>query len=762
MGVVFLAHDATLHRQVALKLLESPPDDVTARTRLLREARSAAALNHPSICTVYEVAESDGCAFIAMEYVDGRPLSDRLSEAPLPVHEALRYGIEAADALAYAHDHGVVHRDLKAANAIVTTTGRLKLVDFGLARREDALLADATTMASVAPTGVAVGTPYAMAPEQVRGSALDARIDIWALGVLLHEMVSGTKPFTAATTPELFSAILRDAPAPLPDAIPRALRSVIERCLEKEPERRYQSAHEVRRALEAILGGTIRPWANWRTPLRRHPQIAAAIAALAFVAVLVGTNAGGVRERLRGSPQTVDPIKLAVLPFENLTGDPEQEYFSDGLTEEMIAELGGLNPERLSVVARTSSMRYKHSDKSLDQIGRELAAGYVLEGSARREGERVRVTATLVRTHDQTRQWSQSFDREAAGILTLQSDVARGVATALAVRLLPGSQTRLDRERRVNPEAFEAYLKGAQSTYGMTRQSLETALGYFESARLKDPQYAPAYAGIAVTWVSRVAGGFVAPMEGTPTAKAAALKALELDDSLPIVHHALADVAMLEWNWQLAEQEYQKAIELNPSFPDSASLYGMLLVLLGRYDEGLAQGRRAIELDPLNGFYPIMYASGLHLARRYDDAIVNVRAGLRSLPDLPMAHCFLWFTLHAKGSSGREALTEAKGCFAQYDSEVQAALDRGYAEGGYRRGIIRATETITSQGIYASPVDIATFYLMAGDNERALEWLSRAVDIRDPNVGFVRDPNFDPLRGDLRFQALVRRIGLPN
>ena len=255
MGVVLLAHDATLHRQVAIKVLGSSADGETARARLLREARNAAALNHPNICTVYEVGEADGHAYIAMEYVDGRSLSDRLAESALPVEEALRYGIEAADALAYAHDHGVIHRDLKAANAIVTRTGRLKLVDFGLARRDDALLAGATTMPSVAAAGVAAGTPYSMAPEQVRGGVTDARTDIWALGVLLYELVTGAKPFAAPTTPELFSSILRDAPAPLPDVTPVALTSVIERCLEKDSRRRYQHAGEVGAALETIQPG---------------------------------------------------------------------------------------------------------------------------------------------------------------------------------------------------------------------------------------------------------------------------------------------------------------------------------------------------------------------------------------------------------------------------------------------------------------------------------------------------------------------------
>jgi serine/threonine protein kinase len=258
MGVVFLAHDTTLHRRLALKVLASFSDDEIARNRLLREARNAAALNHPNICTIYEVGEADGRAFIAMEYVEGRSLSDRLAESALPVEEVVRYGLEAADALAHAHDRGVIHRDLKAANAMVTTTGRLKIVDFGLARRDDALLAEATTMASVVQAGAPVGTPYAMAPEQVRGEAADARTDIWALGVLLYEMATGAKPFSASTIPELFSSILRDGPVPLPNAVPPGLHVVIGRCLEKQPGNRYQHAGEIRRRSCGAQGFTSR------------------------------------------------------------------------------------------------------------------------------------------------------------------------------------------------------------------------------------------------------------------------------------------------------------------------------------------------------------------------------------------------------------------------------------------------------------------------------------------------------------------------
>jgi non-specific serine/threonine protein kinase len=462
MGVVLLAHDATLRRRVALKVLEgSPAEGLGGRAHLLREARNAAALNHPNICTVYEVGEADGRAFIAMEYVDGRPLSDRLAGGPLPPDEAVRYGIEAADALAHAHEHGVIHRDLKAANAMVSAEGRLKLVDFGLARREDALAADASAIGSLAAPGVPMGTPYSMAPEQVRGGVTDARTDIWALGVLLYEMASGSKPFTAASMPELFSSILRDAPQPLPGSVPAELRSVIERCLQKWPEDRYQQAADVGAALEGVRAGTRQPRLGWRAMAQRHAWAASVVAGLALAALLVGENAGGIRDWLAGTAPAAGPIGLAVLPFDNLTGDPEQDYFSDGLTEEMIAQLGRLHPDHLSVIARTSSMQYKDRDASIDEIGRELGVDYVLEGSARRDGARVRVNVTLIRVRDQTQQWADSFDRELLAILTLQSDIARSVAESLSLTLLPPEEARLAGARAVNPEAYEAYLRAA-------------------------------------------------------------------------------------------------------------------------------------------------------------------------------------------------------------------------------------------------------------------------------------------------------------
>jgi TolB-like protein/tetratricopeptide (TPR) repeat protein/predicted Ser/Thr protein kinase len=764
MGVVFLAHDTTLHRQVALKVLGSPGDGETARVQLLREARNAAALNHPNICTVYEVGEADGRAFIAMEYVDGQALSDRLAGTGLPLREVVRYGIEAADALEHAHEHGVIHRDLKAANAIVTTTGRLKLVDFGLARREDALLVDATTMASLAPAGVTVGTPYAMAPEQVRGGVTDARTDIWALGVLLYEMVSGSKPFGALTIPELFSSILRDAPAPLPNGVPVDVQSVIERCLEKEPERRYHRADEVRTALEAIQAGTTPMWATWRARVRRRPWVAAAAAGIALITLLVGANVGGVRDRFSGSPAAVEPIKLAVLPFENLTGDPEQEYFSDGLTEEMITQLGRLDPQRLSVIARTSSMRYKKRDVPVDQIGRELGVDYVMEGSARREGNRVRISATLIRVRDQTQHWTDSFDRELASILVLQGDVARGVAGSLALTLLPDEQSRVANARPVNPEAYEAYLKGHFHAQKETPADLDVALKYFETALQKDPDYAPAHTGIAFVWTARNQMGYVPPSEATPRVKAAAMKAIELDPTLALAHYALGMAAWNEWNWEANEREFRRALELDPNLADVRAFYSHLLIALKRPDEALAQIERAVQLDPFNAFIRALYGVDLYFVRRYDEAIVQLQSALKTSPDLPFAHCVLGKAFNMKGIP-EQALVAAEGCLGHYSPEIKDALARGYSDAGYRGAMRRVADLLATgvTGAYVAPIDVFSAYLHAGQKDAALEWLSKAVEAGDPNVyGPVRDPfTNDSLRDDPRFQDLLRRTRLP-
>ena len=761
MGAVFLAYDTTLRRPVALKVVDAPADDDTSHSRVLREARSAAALNHPHICTIHEVGHAGGATFIAMEHIEGRSLRDRLDEGgALPLAEAVRYGLQAADALAYAHEHGVVHRDFKAANVMITGDGRLKIVDFGLARRGDALVVGETTMESAVPAGAVAGTPYAMAPEQVRGDPADARMDIWALGVLLYEMVTGAQPFTGATVPELFSSILRDPPKPWPDGIAVAIKPVIERCLEKDPARRYQHAGEVRAALDAIQSGLVPPWTAWRYHLTHRRWLAPAAALLVVGAAAVGFNVGSVRDRLVGNPPA--PIKLAVLPFENLTGDPEQEYFSDGLTEETITQLGRLHPQRLSVIGRTSSMRYKNRGVSLAQIGRELGVQFVLEGSARREGTRVRVTATLIDVRDQTRRWSDTFERELAGILALQGDVARGVSGSLALALLPAEQARLDAVKTVNPEAYEAVLRGRSHVIKVTREDLDAALRYFELALQKDPDYGLAYAGIANVWSGRRQLGFAPPAEATPRLRAAAAKAIELvgeDSSYAYLRLAL-DATFTDWNWAAAEPAFRRAIDLAPNDAEARAFYAHYLEIMHRPAEAMSEMRRAMALDPLSELIQSLSGSTLMRAGLLDEAMVNAENILKTTPNSSQALSQLSTALHRLQRYEEALAAEQRHMAARSDRELADALTQGYAEAGYRGAMRRVADALAARPFARGRAP--GFYVRAGENERALDVLEQLFERRDPSMAYVGVQEINaPLRGHPRFQALLRKMNLP-
>ena len=725
MGVVFLAHDTTLHRQVALKVLEAPADDETARTRLLREARNAAALNHPNICTVYEVGDADGRPFIAMEYVDGQPLSDRLSEAALPLEEAVRYGTEVADALAYAHDHGVIHRDLKAANAIVTTTGRLKLVDFGLARREDPLLAAATTLPSLVPAGLAAGTPYSMAPEQVRGGATDARTDIWALGVLLYEMVSGTKPFVAATVPELFSSILRDAPAPLRGHVSSELAAVIEGCLHRDVSERYQRGSEVRAALDAIQTGSAPTEAVRRSRLARH--------------------------------------RLAVLPLHNLSGDPEHEYFVEGTHDALITDLGGIHA--LRVIARSSVMRYKGSNAPLSEIAAQLNVDTLLTGSVMRLGDRVRITAQLIDAATEEHLWASRYERQLVDVLSLQNEIVAAIARAISVQLSPTEQARLARVRSVNPEAYEAYLRGWNHVEKLTAADLDAAMHYFELALQKDSSYALGYVGISMVWSARQQMGFAAPSEATPRLKAATFRALELDDTLAEAHFALAaQLAWADWSWAAAEPEFRRAIDLNPNYGQARAFYSHYLHFMKRSDEAMTQIQRAMELDPLNPLTQSLYGVSLVLARRYDEAIVQCRNALRTAPDSRVALDGLSYALHQTRRYDEDLDQERMRGMRRGDPELVEAIALGYAEGGYQGAMRRGSDVLaTKSARNMSYEEIAHFHLRAGENDRALDWLERGCEARDPNLPYISsNPNYDSLRSHPRFKDLLRRMGFPS
>jgi serine/threonine-protein kinase len=782
MGDVWRARDTRLERDVALKVLPAEAlADETARARLVREARLASKLNHPHICTIHEVGEAEGQTYIAMELVEGQPLDARVAAGLLPVDEVVRYGRQLAAALAHAHGRGVVHRDLKSANVVVTPEGQVKVLDFGLAKRltsERLVQATPVAPASLTAPGVVVGTLAYMAPEQLRGQPADARSDIWALGVVLYEMAAGKRPFEGQTGFEVTAAILSQPVPAVPPSVPAPLEGVIDRCLAKEPGARYQRADEVLAALEAVAAGRASAWPTWRVVVRRHRGLTGAVtgvlALLAGAAFLFGLDIGGLRSRAAGGAAVPPRVtRLAVLPLANLSGDPEQEYLSDGLTQEMIAQLGRLNPAALSVIARTSVMRYKRSEAPVDQIGRELGVDYILEGSAQREAGRIRITVELIKVLDQSQLWANSYERELTGILVLQGEVAQKVAGALALKLLPAERARLAGTSAVNPEAYEAYLKGASLWKAMTPADVDTAERYFELALEKDPSYAAADAGLAWVWVIRQQMGMTLPQVAGPKAKAAALKALESDDSYAGTHEALAAVlAAIDWDWPGAEREYRRALELNPNGANAHAYYAHLLIILGRGGEAVEHSKQAIELDPFNALFHGMYALVLLHQRRFDDAVVAARAALAIDPNQSVAESVLGRVFIAKRMRD-EQLALQRQRLAK-DPERVAALEQGLAEAGYegaqrRLGDLLAARYEKAGGVPTAgarrtflPVGIALRYVDAGDYSRALDWLEKAYEVRDPNLLYsFSDPINDPLRANPRFQALAKRMRLP-
>jgi TolB-like protein/tRNA A-37 threonylcarbamoyl transferase component Bud32 len=721
MGIVYKAEDLKLKRCVALKFL--PPhlmDSSELKERFLIEAQAAAALSHPNICVIHEVGESEDRPYIAMEYVEGETLRDRVRKGPLQPEEAVDLVSQVAAGLAEAHGKGIIHRDIKSANIMVTAKGRAKVMDFGLAKLRGGT--------SLTRTQTTLGTVAYMSPEQARGEELDPRTDIWSLGVVLYELLAGKLPFQGDHDQSVIYSILHKEPESLVKACPGTapdLEHIVGQALSKKPADRYQTMEEFREDLSAIAEGL--------KPVRAKAKPAA--------------------------------VKLAVLPFANLTGDPEQEYLSDGLTQEMIAQLGRLHPQGLSVIARTSVMRYKKTEAPIDQIGRELGVDYVLEGSAQREGGRVRIIAELIQVRDQVQLWADIVEREMSGILALQNDVAEKVAKALALKLLPAEQARLAKARPVNPEAYDAYLKGLQHSYKLLPTDLDTAFQYFELALKKDPNYALAYAGISFVWTGRQQMGLTPAKEASPKAKAAALKSLALDDTVAEAHYALANImAWGDWDWTGAEMEFKRAIELNPNFPDARIFYSHLLNIMGRPDDAMEEVKRALELDPYNSLFHSLAAADFLLVHQYDEAIAQARSAQRTNADDPVAHCISEISLFMKGAY-EEAFAEWKAMWntpLYGNRDIAEALDRGYVEAGFPGAMRHATKA-WAKVVYerSDPWCLALAYIMAGEKDRALEWLEKGFELRDPNMVYLGFPIFDSLRSDVRFQDLLHRMNLP-
>ncbi len=707
MGEVYRAKDHKLGRDVAIKVLrEELASDPERLRRFEQEARSASALNHPNIITIYDihlrqgyggqVGKHDSTPYIAMEYVEGRTLREMLSEGPLPTKKLLQLATQIAEGLAKAHTAGIIHRDLKPENLMVTSDGYVKILDFGLAKlmpeAVDYGSEEATVSRELTRAGVILGTVGYMSPEQASGRPLDHRSDQFSFGSILYEMATGKIAFKRETAAQMLAAIIEGEPEPVAKVNPNVhphLRVIVGRCLEKHPQERYESTRELARELESLREI---PFA-FPAMLTRRTILAGVSALLVLgIALLLGLNGGGLRDRLLGRTTPID--SLAVLPLANQSGDPEQEYFVDGITEAIITDLAKISA--LKVISRNSAMRYKDTDKSIPEIAEELGVDAVIEGSVLREGDRVRVTAQLIEASTDQYLWADNFEQELRDIMTLYSDVARAIAQEIEIAVTPEEETRLASVHPVNPEAHDAYLKGSYYWKKLTREDLDTAESYFELALEKDPSYTPTYEGLAWVWVARNQMGHTLPQEAGPKAKAAALKAIALADTSAGAHEALAVVRyVIDWDWAGSEPEWRRALELDPNAANTHAYFAQFLLLTGRIDEAIPHSERSLELDPFNALFHGLYAQVLYCARRYDEAIAAARNALAMQPSLPVARNTLRGSLYAKGML-EEWLADQRERIAR-DPELVVAFEQGLAEAGYEGAFQRIADILAAR-----------------------------------------------------------------
>jgi eukaryotic-like serine/threonine-protein kinase len=770
MGEVYRALDEHLDRQVAIKVLPSCTlADETSRKRFHKEALTLSKLNHPNIAIIYDFSTQEGIDFLVMEYIPGVTLNDRLASGPLPEKQVVGLGIQMAEGLFAAHEHGVVHRDLKPANLRLTDDARLKILDFGLAQLRLPATASAVTE-TLSETNAVVGTLPYMAPEQLLGEDLDARTDIHAAGLVLYEMATGKRAFAEWPSGQLIGAIVRHAPISLRQMnhkLSGELERIVEKCLEKDPDNRYQSAKELAVDLRRLAHESqshhetaAAPAQSTRFPFRGNWRMILTILALTVLVLVFSTWHHWGQQRF-GSPPRFQ--SLAVLPLVDLSGDTSREYLADGLTEELITQLGKVT--RARVISRQSVMQFKGTSMPLAEIAQKLKVDAVVEGSVLQSGNRIRITARLVDAAQEKVMWTDEYERDLRDVLSLQDEVTQAIANQIRMTITPRKQARLAKPREINPEAYEAYLKGRFQWYKVSKQGFDDAERYFRLALEKDPNYALAYAGLADVWLMRSDSGYAAPSDMLPNAKNAVLKALQLDPSLSEPYVSLANIETgYERDWAAAERNFQLAIELNPSSADAHFMYADYLISLKRNQEWEVEIDRAMALDPMNFFPRCFYGWHLIYLGRYDDAIDLLQKIVATQPNFSSAHLGLWGAYYRK-KMDKEALEEAVKFFeALNDQEAVVALTAGYHHAGYREGMRRAASvlTIRAQHSHVAGVRIARLYAHAGDADQALFWLEKACEAREtPLVHLGVAWDWDQLRPDPRFQDLLRRMNFP-
>ncbi len=739
MATVYLAEDLKHRRQVAIKVLDPELARVLGSDRFLREVQVTANLNHPHILPLHDSGEADGFLYYVMPYIEGETLRERMDrEGQLPLDDALQITKEVAAALSYAHSHDVIHRDIKPENVLLSA-GEAVVADFGIAR--------AITEAGgehLTETGISIGTPAYMSPEQASGARkLDGRSDIYSLGCVLYEMLAGEPPYTGPTAQAVLAKKLSE-PTPrvsvIRERVPASVEAAIDQALAKAPADRFGTASAFAEALTAELLVA-------HVGKRRRPRRVAAVAAV--VVVLVA--AWGLFTR-GGAPVYE---RIAVLPPTNLMNDPEQAYFVQGVHNALISEL---QKAGVKVIGRTSVMQYENMQKPAREIAQELSVDALVEASVFRVGDSVEIEVRVVDGTTQQAVADPIVRRSALrDVERLYRDLTAAIAAEIHAALTPQAEVHLASAREVNPQAYDDYLRGQSHFQRLTPSDLDAALEYFERALARDSTYALAYAGISLAWAGRAQGGIGTIREAQAQASAAARKALALDSTQAEVQYAVAVArAWHEWDWAGAETAFEKAIQINPNYPDARGFYAMFLYMMGRPEEARAEMNRAVALDPSNSLFRAQNGYAYMFERRYEDAIAESRRA-RELGASP-GTVIIVDALDLNGAIA-EAFAEARRLLAD-DQEALDGLDRGYAEGGYRAASRRVAQILAARHAPASRV--ASWYASARDEERTLEWLERAYEEHDPNMPFVgANPLYDLVREEPRFQALLRGMNLP-
>ena len=778
MGQVYLCQDEQLDRPVALKLL--PPDFTTDADRLRRfklEARATSALNHPNILTIYEIGESDGAFFIATEFIDGETLRVHMARNSLKISEALDIATQMSSALTAAHEAGIVHRDIKPENVMLRKDGYVKVLDFGLAKLAERASVDseAITLAETDP-GVVMGTVGYMSPEQARGLPIDARTDIFSIGVVLYEMVTGHSPFEGNSASRVLVSILERDPAPISRFVqgaPAELQRILTRALAKHRDERYQTVRDLYVDLKHFkqefdfqlkLGSSTGP----------HDRDAQAGDTVPERVVRTMDADRGVHTdslkptRLRTSEGTrrtarEEPIdSLAVLPFVNASQDPNAEYLSDGITESIINSLSQL--PQLRVMARSTVFRYKGREVDPIEVGGDLDVRAVMLGRVLQLGDQLVIKTELVDVADGSQLWGAQYNRKPADILAVQDEIAGVIFEKLQLRLSGIHKVQLVKRYTDNTEAYQCYLKGRFYTSKATREGLNKGIEYFNQAIEIDPTYALAYSGLAESYYG-LSSAHVPAKEAMPKARAAAVRALEMDDALAEAHASLGLVKVFyEWDWTGAETEYRRAIELNPGYASAHHWYGWYLALMGRLDQATVEMKRAQELDPLSLEITADLGLSFFFARKYDGAIEQFQKALDMDPNFIWARFFIGWADEQRGLID-EAITEYQRAFQVEDAMViKAALGHAYAIGGREeeaRAILAASAS-ASDGKRLSPYDCAIIHTALGEVEKAFACLEQAYEIRSEAVVWLKvDPRLDPLRANPQFIDLMQRVGLP-